>query len=154
VTKAPLLAILLATSCCGVAADPIQAVNREVAGIQERIERGEIPFLEITDTVAHEGSPPQARLHYEDSRLLAAFVTAGHESWSKTFSYWFYPDGTPMKYLEAIEDRPDSPPRRAVIYGADGAVLWRNTDEPAVAPSALRELFARLQELRQAFARY
>ena len=135
----------------------IKKVNARVAAIDKAIEQGTYPGLAVRDEDwPFEGVPPRLKLYYEvdKPRLVAAVISAGHESWSTEFRYYFYPDGTLMKYARTYDGREDLPPKRAMIFAENGAVLWKNTDEPHVPAADVLRFFASLRDLRARFAAY
>lgn len=134
--------------------DSVESVNKDVASLQEEIARGDLPYIEINDIVVTEGKPPELKLHYRGDRLIAAFVSVGHETWSTHFSYFFYDNGAPMKFTKVIQGRPDSPPRQGVVYDRSGKVLWKNIDAPPVDPARLHQLLSRLNQIREGFSHY
>jgi hypothetical protein len=135
----------------------LKKVNALVAAIDKAIAQGAYPELSVGDeNWPHEGVPPRFKLYYDlgSERLVAAVISAGHESWSTEFRYYFYADGKLMKYTRTYDGRDDQPPKRAMIFAENGAVLWKNTDEPHVPAQDVLRLFASLCEVRTRFAAY
>jgi hypothetical protein len=136
----------------------VKKVNALVATIDKALLAGEHPTLEIheNESIPTEGVPPRFKLYYEpeQQRLVAAVISVGHETWGTEFRYYFYPDGKLMKYTKTINGRPDNPPKQAMILDKNGAVLWKNTDEPHVPAEELVRLFGGLEKLSERFAAY
>lgn len=132
------------------------SVNRQVELLDRAIAAGEYPVMILENhRGATEGVPPVMRFYYEreTERLVAAVMTAGHESWSKSFSYYYDGDENILKYLVVI-DRMDNPPRRAVLYDGEGGVLWKNTELPAADPREIRDFFREAMSYQDLFSRY
>lgn len=134
----------------------IKRVNGLVAAIDGLVKKGEYPSLDIDEKTVSEGAPPSFKFYYDPSkdRLVAAVVSVGHETWLNEFRYYYYPDGKPMKYTKTTQERPDNPPKQAVIFDKHGSVLWKNTDAPRVPADDILRFFNKLQEMRKVFAEY
>jgi hypothetical protein len=89
-----------------------------------------------------------------DSKLIAVIITVGHETWGNTFTYYFDDKQRIMKYSKTCGGRPDCEPKTAIIYGADGKVLWKNTEAPYASPSRIVVLFEAITSLRGPLSRY
>lgn len=126
----------------------IKKVNSTVSAINDSIKSGYYPFLEIGETSTSEGSPAELQIYFEGERIILVNVEVGHETWLIEYSYYYYPNGKPMKCLEVIKDRPDNPPRKAIIYNESGNPVWKNTDLPDVSPQELYNLFKNIQKVR------
>jgi hypothetical protein len=138
------------------AGNPVTSVNRKVELLDRAIAAGEYPLITVeNDRGATEGLPPVMRFYYEreSEQLVAAFITAGHESWSKSFSYYFDGDENILKYLVVI-DRMDDPPREAVLYDGKGGVLWKNTELPSAEPREILAFFRKAMSYQDVFSRY
>lgn len=134
--------------------DPIQQVNVKVAAIQSDIASGDLAFIKIKEIVDSEGSPPEFKFYYNQDNLVAVHVSVGHETWLVKYSYYFYQNGGAMKHVEEIFDRPDNPPKKAIIYDEKGKVLWSNIGEVKVAPGKIKDLFNSHQNLKIMFRGY
>ena len=146
--------LVLANTLGAGGEDPIQQVNAQVAEISDAIASGELAVVEMNEVVESEGSPPDLKFYYRQDRLLAVQVDVGHETWSNRFSFYFYENGQIMKFLKTTLDRPDNPPKLAVIYEPDGSVLWKNTDDTYIDPDELKALFDRYQATKGKFLDY
>ena len=134
----------------------VSNVNSRVAAIDKAIADGEYPVIILeNDMGPTEGVPPIMHFYYEleTEQLVAAIMTAGHETWSKTFSYYYDGDENIQKYLVVI-DRYDNPPREAVIYDRSGEVLWKNTELPISEPKEIRAFFRKAMSFQDVFSRY
>jgi hypothetical protein len=136
--------------------EDVKQVNALVAAIDGSLKKGEYPSLDIDEKTESEGKPPSFKLYYDPSkdRLAAAVVSVGHETWLNEFRYYYYPDGKPMKYTKTTKDRPDNPPKQAVIFDKRGKVLWKNTDAPRGAADEIFRFFNKLEEMRKVFVEY
>ncbi|MDD2734869.1 MAG: hypothetical protein PHF56_13085 [Desulfuromonadaceae bacterium] len=134
--------------------DPIETVNKHVAILQAKISRGELPFIEINDVAVTEGKPPEFKLYYSGNSLIAALISVGHESWSVRFSYFFYEDGTPMKFTKVVQGRSDIAPRQGIIFDRNGKILWSDISVPPVDPAHIQDIFHRFSQLRGRFSEY
>ena len=134
--------------------DSIQQVNVKVAAIQADIASGDLAFIKIKEIVVSEGSPPEFKFYYNQDDLVAVHVNVGHETWLVKYSYYYYQNGLAMKLVEEIFDRPDNPPKKAIIYDEKGKVLWSNIDEVKVAPSKIKDLFNSHHNLKIMFRGY
>ncbi len=132
----------------------IREVNLKVAAIEADIASGDLAVINMKEILDSEGSPPEFKFYYNQGALVAAHVNVGHETWLMKYSYYFYPNGLAMKLVEEIVDRPDNPPKKAIIYGEKGNVLWSNCDEVKVAPRRIKDLFNSHQNLKKMFQGY
>lgn len=135
--------------------DPVAEVNRQVSRIEESIAGDRLAALSVVSEETAEGVPPEIRFHAgADGRLVAASITAGHESWQSKISWYFFENGKAMKYLRIITGRSDQPEREAVVYGREGQVIWKNVDEPLVDAEDLRRAYRAIAAVRKAASRY
>lgn len=132
----------------------VNDINGAVASLDDSISRDEFPFLVIDENVESEGTPPSLKMYHDGDRLVAVFVSVGHETWATEFRYYFHSNQEPMKFLKIVHGRPDNPPKQAVIYSSDGNVVWKNTDDIPYPFKKLKELFSNLQEARLRLSRY
>jgi hypothetical protein len=144
-------------SHAGLGSDIIQQINQSVAGIDKAIQSGDLPYISISEESGTEGLPPAYKMYYSrngDGKLIAAVVSVGHESWGNTFSYYFDDQQRVMKYLKTCEGRSDCPPKTAIIYGTNGKIVWKNTEEPAVPPSQIVTIYTAITQLRMPLSQY
>lgn len=147
------LMVISITACWG-GPDPIQEVNKRVATIDAHIGSGDYPLIMSKEILVTEGRPPEFMFYYDPSGLVATEVSVGHETWLIKYRYYFYPNGQLMKYIEEIEGRPDNPPKLAIIYGADGKIIWSNTDEVKAGPEQIKGLYNSYQDLKRMYQGY
>ena len=119
----------------------IKRVNQQVAKIEKIIKNLDILELNV-HTEATEASPPEIKYYYNPENLELALlrVSVGHEIFSTQYSY-YCSNGKIIKYLKEIIGRPDSPPKQAIIYGGNEAVLWKNIDAPVISTKKVIEIF-------------
>lgn len=138
-------------------ASTLETINRTCSQQEKKINKGTLNasslIIKNEQIQVSEGVLPTLTIYHMNDRPIAAYITAGHETWSKSFYYCFDKKGRIMKYLEVI-DRPDNPPRRAIIYNPDGSVIWKNIDEAEVSPQKIVNLFKTLQSHMKAFSSY
>lgn len=142
----------------GASESAIKNVNSQVARLAARIQKKELPYLEVANQGGEptEGVPPSFKFFFDpkDESLQACEVWVGHETWGSRFSYYFGPDGKPLKYLETISDRPDHPEPKAILYDADGSVLWKNMQDPRLKTEDISSLYRLLRSRLEPFEHY
>ena len=125
-----------------------------VSAINDSIQNGEFPSLEVNENSTTEGSPATLTMYFKGDRIVCITASVGHETWVNEFSYYFYANAKPMKYLKTTKDRPDNPAKEAIIYNDNGTVLWKNTDATIVPAQEIYNLFAKMQKIRLALSGY
>ena len=144
----------VSVTCSTEPASAIKTVNSLIASINDSIQSGSYSYLEVNETSTSEGSPATLKMYFKGKRIILITASVGHETWVNEFSYYYYPNGQPMKYLKETRDRPDNPAKEAIIYSSNGVVVWKNTDAPVVPASELYDSFLKLQEVRAGLSAY
>ncbi|MCP3922282.1 MAG: hypothetical protein GY714_06830 [Desulfobacterales bacterium] len=137
-------------------ANQIPLINKRVKEIDRSIKKGTYSVIKVENIIKSlEGVPPTIFFYYKpkDGKLVAVKIHVGHETWSKTFSYYFDRREKILKYLESI-DRPDNPPKRAVIYDKDSKVIWKNIDKPKIGPYNIWGFFKKAMHHQIEFSKY
>jgi hypothetical protein len=135
-------------------ASDIKAVNQAVATLEKS--KDTLYILEIKLHVSElEATPPDVKYYFnpETMKPVILQVDVGHEVFSTRHSYYFK-NNKVIKYLKEQINHPDSPPKEAIIYNKDGAILWKNINEPAVSEKQVKELFANAMSAVKAFSAY
>ncbi len=152
-----LLIYLLTTSTLSCADDTtadIKATNLKILNIEKTKNNLDIMTLKLL-TEQIESVPPKAVFYYnpENTELIMVKVSVGHETFLTTYTYYFQKNRI-LKYLKEITGRPDNPPKEAVIYKANGSILWKNIDAPAISSKKLTGLFNNNMKLLDNFSKY
>ncbi|MDH5179024.1 MAG: hypothetical protein OEZ39_01555 [Gammaproteobacteria bacterium] len=133
----------------------IGEANKKVKAIDDA--RDDLYQLEIKQHVeVSEGVPPSVVFFYKPEReeLVLVEFSAGHEIFSVVYKYYFE-NKKIIKYSKEILNRPDNPPKRAIIYGSDGSVLWKNTiNEPVISVKNILEIYSLNMRLIQDASKY
>jgi len=139
---------------CADSGAEIKAVNAKVAELNKL--KNELNALELKlHTGEFEAVPPEVKYYFdsETQNLVMLEVNVGHETFVTKHTYYFDQNKT-LKYIKEILHRADNPPKQAIIYAADGSVLWKNMDEPALDSNKAIELFNLNIKALKAFAKY
>lgn len=132
----------------------IGKVNANIRLIDDSINSGYIPYIEIKDISTSEGSPAEFKVYYKNEQIRIIVVSVGHETWETEFRYYYDVNGKPMKYIKAIKGRDDKPSKQAIIYDKKGNEIWKNIDKTVIDPYEIYNLFSRLQQMRINFSEY
>lgn len=134
----------------------ISTLNNKIISLENAINDGKYAMMRFDNIVEQiESDTPECRFYYDFDtyKLVAVIVDVGHETWSKSFYYFFDKEERIIKYLEFI-DRPDNPPRTAIIYDSNGGVLWSNTDKPVVNPDDIKAFYKKSLLYQTEFSKY
>jgi hypothetical protein len=154
IKKIVLLSFFAVILCAHIEGSTIKAINATVASIDDSVKAGLYSSLNINEETIAEGSPTKITLFFIGERIVLVTASVGHEIWLSKFNYYYYPNGQPMKYIKEIIDRPDNPPKQAILYNDSGNVIWKNIDAPIVQTTQMYELFAKLQKIRRELSGY
>lgn len=87
--------------------------------------------------------------------LIALYVVAGHEVWSKEFRYYFDEEEKIIKYREFVpEGQVHKPYHFEIIYDVDGNILSKNIDNPEVQPNKIKMMFKDIITASHKFSQY
>ncbi len=138
-----------------VRAQTVQQVNEAVAITQRNIQHDKYPYIRVSyENLVSEGSPALFRFYEgpQSDQLVAVIISTGFETWANVHTYYFDPQGRIQKVLKVVSGRPDNPPRQALIYNAQGNVIWQNMAEPYWPVSKIKRLYHTIRAAQHAFA--
>ncbi len=132
----------------------IKAVNQKVVQIEKSKENLNVLELKI-HTGELEAAPPNVMYYYrpENMELVMLQVSVGHEIFLTKYTYYFE-NNRVIKFLKDTEGHPEPPPKFAIIYKADGKVLWKNIDEPNVMAKTVLDLYKNNIAILKEFSKY
>ncbi len=148
--------ILTVRSYASEVKDQIVLTNKKVKAIERNLKNGKYSLISLKNIIQEiESVPPIINLYYSytTNKIVVAKIEVGHETWSKSFSYYFDQKEKIIKYLEIIS-RPDNPPKRAIIYGSDRSIIWKNTIEPTIDSKEIRDFFKKAMFFQTEFSKY
>lgn len=129
--------------------DSLAAINEFAAGVDSLARGEELRCTTTEESGLSEGVPPRLESCFRGTTLARIRILVGHETWTSVFTYYFR-EGAVVKYLET-GDIPGAERRKAVFYGRDGHVVWKNTDSPRVDPRILQASVIQSDSLRRSF---
>jgi len=132
----------------------IKSVNQKVVQIEKSRKNLNVLELKI-HTGELEAVPPNVMYYYrpENMELVMLQVSVGHEIFLTRYTYYFE-NNRVIKFLKDTEGHPDPPPKFAIIYKADGEVLWKNIDEPGVMAKTALDLYKKNIAILKEFSKY
>ncbi|GEM_PF-5178875 len=132
----------------------VDLVNKKVDSLETELKNGSFEKTTLATETQAEVSPPTITFLHSDGKLVSAVITMNHEGWQNRFQYWFDNREKPLKYLKTSTRPDEKNKRQAVIYQADGTVLWKNADLPELTPDKILAEFKAAWDMAIGFSKY
>ena len=125
----------------------INSVNEMVAKIEKKIKEKAYTAITI-DYVVFEGSGPLIKFysHFDDKKEIFSLTCVKFEIpfevYYNEYSYFFDKEGKILKFIKNTVNRPDNPPKQAIIFDKEGKIIWSNyKDEIPIKIEDLQSIF-------------
>lgn len=152
-----LLSLVLVASAQAITPEQI---DQKLKPVLKDIQEGEkYVCLATSYEVTSEGVPPRFKFYIADygkpnSYLVVCEVVVGHETWSKTFFYYFDAQARCLKYTETVSGHEEHHRPLTLYFDEQGRPLGKAGEAPRVHPGELVKLYRLFQTHTQSFYGY